>query len=640
MRSDWFTILICVSLAVSGCSSSSTKNNSTRNPASVLESEKIHSAFEAGKSALSHLQNEDGSFTKLVLSSSSIYSTTQIFLYEYLGIVEKKREIVDGLLMWTWRQQAKDGGFPGYSGGESNVGISAQVYVAARIAGESEETSRMKDLAQYMRKNGGFKEASTARPYLMAFGIDSTPGCIPGFAENLFIRLDNRMPWIRNLAIPFLHIYSSGHIHPLSADKFPHALGKIGSCPELFSTKKQTPGKKKFWTWIEKSMNEDGTLFDYAPTTVPGLMALSTAGDRYADLIQKGIATLESFQIHYPDGSIYQSSGDAAVGETLVVLNALIYSGVSPQDATLKKAEQFILQAQHPATGGFGMAKNSRKFPDSDDSSTALHALRTLGEIKGSYRGPENSEFRARLLKGVDWVLTLQNKDGGFATWEKDRTPWLWGAIRKRTGIVLSESVLEHSARAAAMLALYRDDDPHYAQAHDRVLKFILKKQLPDGSYPGTWFLDYLFGTSMAITALASAPEDQYLKSELQTSIEKSLDYLAENQRSDGGFSESPDSYIEKKTVPLAFSSPTQTGLIVSALLGFSELEKYRHWAKISPMIERATTYLLSTQKEDGLWHDTAWTGVTFPKVEYLIYQVLQEAMPVQALGMVQQLKH
>ena len=48
----------------------------------------------------------------------------------------------------------------------------------------------------------------------------------------------------------------------------------------------------------------------------------------------------------------------------------------------------------------------------------------------------------------------------------------------------------------------------------------------------------------------------------------------------------------------------------------------------------RPIAFLVSTQQADGLWHDATWTGVTFPKLEYLIYPYIQESAELQAMGM------
>jgi squalene-hopene/tetraprenyl-beta-curcumene cyclase len=591
----------------------------------IADTASLQQSINKGLEAISGMQSPDGSFTRLIIGSSIIYNTNVIFLYEFLNRTEEKAAIIQKLMGFIWKQQNTDGGFPGYPGGPSNLSISVQAYLSGKIAGEDENSSRMTVLEKYIRSHGGLSKATTALPYLMAFDIDTNGHCVSSLLESRLLSMDSSLPWIRVILYPLIHVYTSGRFHVLSAKKYPKRLGRSGFCAR-WTPSPLHPfhiGEKKFWNWMENHMNEDGTLFDYTPTTVPGLMALSLKPAKYDALVEKGLATLESFQMPLEDGTIYQSSGDAAVGETLVVVNALLEMGMSPDHPMLKKAQDFLWSMQQKTTGAFGMSKHNTHFPDSDDTSDALYALKRLA--------PDTPENRRKLDQGLDWLLSVQNSDGGFGTWEKNSNSRLSRMLTKRGGMVLSESVIEHSARAVLALSLFKDQSPRAALAYQRVLRFILNKQLPDGSYPGTWFVDYLFGSSMALAALATSPETP----EVRAAIERAMQFILARQQPDGGFSESPDSYLLQRSVPLEKgSSPTQTGLVMSALLTFDRVDQHRHAAVLRPHLEKAAEFLVKTQKDDGLWHDPTWTGVTFPKVEYLIYQVVQEMMPIEALGM------
>ena len=89
---------------------------------------------------------------------------------------------------------------------------------------------------------------------------------------------------------------------------------------------------------------------------------------------------------------------------------------------------------------------------------------------------------------------------------------------------------------------------------------------------------------------------------------------------------------------------PAQTGLIASQLLGLYSEEQLTHSpaldSDVSTLIgpngamTRAVNFLNKTQKSDGLWHDSTWTGVTMPKLEYIVYPYIQEISEAQAIGM------
>jgi squalene-hopene/tetraprenyl-beta-curcumene cyclase len=585
-----------------------------------LSPDAVDAAVDRSLGWLRTEQAADGSWTKLIRVSSVMYNAHMIFLYQFLGQTDQKRETVDGLARYIWSRQGQDGGFAGYEGGTSNASISILAYLAEKIAGENELSPRMLALEKFIVAHGGLKHAAQALPYLMAFGVDSDYRCVPGLFESLLLDANHELPWVRVVLYPFLHIWVSGGVRPLPESMQPARLGHVGFCPRamprIFPHKKD----KSFWKWLDANVNDDGTLFDYTPTSVPALMAMATGGAKYAATLARGVSALESFQETTPEG-IYQSPGEASIGETNGILNAMLEMGRA-DDPAVKRAESFLWSMQQKQSGAFGFSKHNSHFPDSDDTSNTIYILKRLNG--------DDPAANAKLDRALSWLLSVQNRDGGFGTWEKEKFGFVWSRVGKAMGgLVLSESVTEHTARIVVNLAQFRGREKRYDEAYKRAVKFLLSRQLPDGSYAGTWFVDYLFGTSMVVAALATSDDPAAARA-----TDRALEFIFAHQNADGGFSESPASFLEGKSVPLASSSPAQTGLILSQLFTFFREEKYSHWAKLAPALERAEAFLLRTQKPDGRWHDDTWTGVTFPKVEYLIYELIQESAPMQSLAM------
>jgi squalene-hopene/tetraprenyl-beta-curcumene cyclase len=52
--------------------------------------------------------------------------------------------------------------------------------------------------------------------------------------------------------------------------------------------------------------------------------------------------------------------------------------------------------------------------------------------------------------------------------------------------------------------------------------------------------------------------------------------------------------------------------------------------------VERGFENLLSTQREDGTWEESEFTGTGFPKVFYLEYTLYRDYFPLIALGLYQ----
>ncbi|MBT4790704.1 MAG: hypothetical protein HON90_03970 [Halobacteriovoraceae bacterium] len=604
-------------------------------PVLELDEEKIKNQTDLG---IEYLRDEqmslDGSWTKMIQVSSDLYGAFMIFLYEYTGILESKIVNAKAIMSDIWTRQKKNGAFAGYPGGPDDNSINVLIYMAAKMTLENENSSRMVALEKAIKRNGGSHEVrALAYPFMALFGLHPSVKYIPRKGLKTLLSLKDSLPWIRVMAYPVLYLLAKGKIHKLNKDKYPIRIFSHGKTYYPFlkkSRKNDYVGEAEFKDWLTSNMNPDGTLFDYTPTTIPALMALSQLGEDQDELFSKGIKTLESFQVKTKTG-LYQSPGEASIGETYVIINALLDMGVSADDPMIVNAEKFLLSLQQEA-GGFGFSKNNTHYPDSDDTSNVIYVFKRLNDI----RGQVDPRLTRRIEKGLEVLLTFQNKDGGFGTWEKDPISKITKGLNFigiTPKVVLAESIVEHTARIALNLASYTEN-PIYEKSYNAAIKYLLKTQLADGSYPGTWFVNYLFGTSMVVTALATAPQTPKIK----RAIEKALRFILKHQRADGGFSESVKSFDAKKVVYLKQSSPAQTGLILSQLLMFLKEENGTHAKLLDPFLRKGVQFLSDTQQDDGLWHDKTWSGVTFPGLEYLYYQYVQEVEPLHVLGMYEEL--
>ncbi|MBA2405704.1 MAG: hypothetical protein H0V66_13085, partial [Bdellovibrionales bacterium] len=497
-------------------------------------------------------------------------------------------------------------------------------YVAAKIAGYDENDSRMLKLEARINELGGpLKSDLLTMPFLMMFSLYPIHSTFNTNIDRLLMKHTESIPWIKVLLHPVLYMLDNGHNRVLSAEKFPRRLFKMSY--KKYAKRKGTPKPQKddqFIDWASENMNPDGTFFDYTPTTVPMLMALSTFPAQKS-IVQKGITTIESFQEKTAEGNLLQTPGEASVGETFYMANVLLDVGFEHDHPTIKRAEKY-LQDHQLKTGGWGFSKNSIHFADSDDTSNAMYLMIRLDKARGK-------EIRQEVFKALDWLLTLQNKDGGFGTWE--RTKGLLGKlinkVANKKGLVMSESVFEHTARIVVCLSFLKELRPEAAIAYKKAFKWLLHQQNKDGSFSGTWFINYMFSTSMAMTALGTENSSRG-----DLAILRGLNYLKGQQAPNGGFGESPDSFLKGKAVQLQQSSWAQTGLIVAQLHTLNAMTGCKFKNELRGLLE--TSYLYLKEEKEG-WSqsmDQTWTAVTFPKVEYLIYPYIQRMVPWQAYNM------
>ncbi|MFQ6006378.1 MAG: prenyltransferase/squalene oxidase repeat-containing protein, partial [Woeseia sp.] len=106
--------------------------------------------------------------------------------------------------------------------------------------------------------------------------------------------------------------------------------------------------------------------------------------------------------------------------------------------------------------------------------------------------------------------------------------------------------------------------------------------------------------------------------------IQNAVAWLKQQQRPDGGWGESNNSYIaaDRGAQP---STPFQTAWAILALIAAGEPD--------GPELRAGADFLLRRQREDGLWRDEHFTAPGFPRVFYLKYHGYSAYFPLWALA-------
>src|SRR4051794_30984322 len=101
----------------------------------------------------------------------------------------------------------------------------------------------------------------------------------------------------------------------------------------------------------------------------------------------------------------------------------------------------------------------------------------------------------------------MQNKDGGFGSYEKARGPPAMELLNPAEifdRIMVKYSYPECSTAVLTSLSLFRKHYPSY-RAQDvqdtisRVVEYICAAQFPDGSWYGSWGICFTYGTFFAL---------------------------------------------------------------------------------------------------------------------------------------------
>jgi squalene-hopene/tetraprenyl-beta-curcumene cyclase len=162
------------------------------------------------------------------------------------------------------------------------------------------------------------------------------------------------------------------------------------------------------------------------------------------------------------------------------------------------------------------------------------------------------------------------------------------------------------------------------SQRVKQAISYLLKEQETDGSWFGRWGVNYIYGTSGALSALALITPEKHLNS-----IKQGADWLVNCQNSDGGWGETCQSYHDRSLKGKGDSTASQTAWALIGLLAAKRVVNLQQ----REVIEKGINYLISTQKPDGTWNEDYFTGTGFPCHFYLKYHLYQQYFPLLALG-------
>ena len=250
--------------------------------------------------------------------------------------------------------------------------------------------------------------------------------------------------------------------------------------------------------------------------------------------------------------------------------------------------------------------------PDVDDTAMVLLALRQIPTDQPARR---DECFK----RGLNWMMTFQCRDGGWAAFDKDCTK---GVLEKVPfadhNAMLDPECADITARILELLGY-----EGYPVTHPQVIKalqFIRDHQEPDGSWYGRWGVNYIYGTWQVLRGLRALNLNMN-----QRWLTRARDWLESVQNDDGGWGERCNTYDDPVFKGKGPSTASQTAWAVMGLLAFDDPSR--------PSIVRGIDYLARTQNQDGSWTEHETTGTGFPKVFYLKYDTYRNAWPLLALG-------
>jgi squalene-hopene/tetraprenyl-beta-curcumene cyclase len=569
--------------------------------------------------------------------------------------------------------QAADGGFPMYPGGKSDVSASVKAYFAFKLAGHSSEEPFMVRLRECILRLGGVTKCNTfTKLYLSIFGQydwDGVPTIPPEFffvPDWFYLNLYEMSSWSRGLLVPLAIINHYKPSRPVPAECAIDELfagprhGKALRLPwdkHIVSWKNfflvldrviklhgslpvkplRSQALKKSEKWILERQHKSGGLAAVFPAMTHATMAYLCLGySQDSPQVQHELNELAKFEIEDGDEIRIQPCV-SPVWDTALSLNALLDSGLPADDPSIKRAVDWLLSKQttlradwavkvpKAEPGGWYFEMENEFYPDVDDTVMVLMGLQKASCPDGRPWGEADQPVRESMRKGLQWALAMQNRNGGWASFDKDNDKLMFAQVPFADhNAMLDPASVDITSRTLEMMGHfgYNTGD----ESIQKALRYIYNEQEADGSWYGRWGVNYIYGTWQTLRGLAQIGEDMH-----KPEVRRAVRWLKSVQNHDGGWGESCDSYEDPSLKGQGPSTASQTAWSLMGLINAGEADSIE--------VQRGLQYLTRTQREDGTWDEPYFTGTGFPLVFYLRYHYYRHYFPLWAMGQYMQAK-
>ena len=620
--------------------------------------EEIARAIALAHENLLRQQKPDGHWCGELIVDSTLCSDYILFMH-WCGEVDAQlqRRCVRHIL----KRQLPDGGWNIYHGGPSEINASAKAYFALKLAGCSVDAPFMQEARANIIRRGGIPQMNTfSKLYLALLGqfpwkylpaIPLEMVLLPRWAPFHIYKMSS---WSRAMLVPLAIINHFKPTRILPGEKQLHELYPLGT----EQSDLRLPRSEPFWTWRNFFLRLDDTLKFLQPLRIRPLRrrALEEAERWMLERIGEGsdgLATVFPAMLnclialralgYSKTNPIYvKAEKDFAklfvddpedfriqpclspVWDTAITIISLAESGLPPEHPALQKAADWLVNKEvrirgdwsannsYPQASGWAFEYNNIFYPDTDDTAMVLMALRLIQ--------PKNHEELNKVFRrALDWQLSFQCRDGGWAAFDKNvTTHWLEDMPFADHNAILDPTCSDLTARTLELLG-YIGFNPRARSVRD-AMQYLIDTQDEDGSWYGRWGVNYIYGTWQVLRGLRAIGQDM-----TQDWILRGRDWLESCQNNDGGWGETCGTYENPSTKGIGESTASQTAWAIMGICACGDLDR--------PSIQRGLRYLLSLQKPDGSWEEEQITGTGFPRVFYLKYDMYRQNFPLLALA-------
>lgn len=592
------------------------------------------------------------------LESNVTITAEYIMLFHFLGLVDRERE--QKMANYLLSKQTDNGFWTIYYGGPGDLSTTVEAYFALKLAGYSADHPAMEKARAFILQEGGVIRSRVFTKIFLALfgefdwrGVPSMPVELTLLPKWAYINIYEFSSWARATIVPLSVVMERRPVREISpSQRVPELYVRTPRLADYSFSKDDgiltwrnffigldhvlkvyektplRPFKKaalaKAEQWVLEHQEATGDWGGIQPAMLNAILALSTLGYRNDHpAVAKGLVALENFSIESGDQLVLQSCV-SPVWDTALALKALTDSGVPTDHPSLVKAGQWLLdrEVRKPGDwsvkspelepGGWAFEFLNDWYPDVDDSGFVMMALKGI-----QFR--ERTQFDDAVKRGINWCLGMQSRNGGWGAFDKDNTRHILNKIPfADLEALIDPPTADLTGRMLELMGTFGYPKAH--PAAQRALAFLKKNQEPDGSWWGRWGVNYLYGTWSVLCGLAAIGVDMS-----EPWVKQAVTWLKAHQNIDGGWGESCESYHDASLAGIGESTASQTGWALLALMAAGEAN--------SATVVRGVQYLLATQKADGTWDESHYTGTGFPKYFMIKYHIYRNCFPLMALG-------
>ena len=600
-------------------------------------------------------QSQDGYWWGELEADTTLESDYILYLH-ILGEPDSPK--IPKLAKYIRDRQQPDGGWNIFYGGPSELNATVKAWVALRLSGDHANSTHLQRARAKIHELGGLEQTNSyTRFYLAMVGAidwDFVPAIPPELMllpDWFPINLYEMSSWTRGIVIPLAIVYAHKPDWRLPEGVTVHELFvKPGARPPSLDWDRQVISWKNFFlalgraikfyerlTWlpfrkialtrarnwmIERLERSEGLGTIY-PAMMNSIFALHAEhGDTTDPLLAREISFLARYEIE-EEGSLRVQPCISPLWDTAIAMVSLEEAGLDPSHPSLLSASRWLVDNQilgpgdwqvknkNAEPGGWAFEFRNDFYPDVDDTAFVLMAL-------GRVEDPDPVRLRSSIRRGVAWLVSMQNEDGGWGAFDHENNlDFLNNVPFADHNAMLDPSTADVTARALECLGQMGWPATH--PVVERGTAFVRHAQEADGSWFGRWGVNYVYGTSGVLRAMET------LGLGSTDECKRAAEWLRSVQNTDGGFGESILSYYDPTLKAKGKSTASQTawGLIgLLAVVGADDRA-----------VERAVDWLVSHQSEDGSWDEPEFTGTGFPQVFYLKYHLYRNSFPLYALA-------